>query len=101
MIHEDQRRILEDWPEAKIITAKQDCILGGHYHKEKHERFILITGNAVLIIHTQLGDIKKKMRRGILYAIDPFTAHSLKLTQATVILGVCSHPYDPTDDYKI
>lgn len=101
MIHEDERRTLEDWPEAKIITTKQDCTLGGHYHKVKTEKFILLSGKAKLIINTLVGDVGKAMKIGKLYTIDPNIKHSFELTAGSVLIGLCSHVYDPTDDYKI
>lgn len=100
MIHEDERRTLEDWPEAKVITAKQDCILGGHYHKIKTEKFILLSGKATLIINTIVGDVSKKMKKSEVYTIDPNVKHSFKLEKGSVLLGLCSHPYDPSDDYR-
>lgn len=101
MIHEDERRILEDWPEAKIITAKEDCILGGHYHKIKTEKFILISGQATLRLNTNIGPISKKLKKGIVYDIYPYTHHTFILSKDSVLVGLCSHPFDPTDDYKL
>lgn len=100
MIHEDDRRILEDWPEAKFITAKQDCTVGNHYHKIKTEKFIVISGNVTMIISTVIGDVEKKMKVGKMYVIDPGVKHSFRMVKDSVLLGVCSHPYDPTDDYR-
>lgn len=101
MIHEDDRRILEDWPEAKVITAKKDCVLGGHYHKIKTEKFILFNGKAKLIINTMVGDVGKAMKIGKLYTIEPNIKHSFELKEGSVLIGLCSHVYDATDDYKI
>lgn len=100
MIHEDERRTLEDWPEAKVITAKQDCTLGGHYHKIKTEKFILLSGSATLVINTIVGDVGKKMKKSEVYTIDPNVRHSFEIKQGSVLLGLCSHPYDPSDDYR-
>jgi quercetin dioxygenase-like cupin family protein len=96
MIHEDERRILEDWPEAKIITAKTDCFLGDHYHKIKTEKFILILGTVNMTIDGE----SQNMTRGFLYTIYPNQKHSFALTEGSVLIGLCSHPYDQTDDYK-
>jgi D-lyxose ketol-isomerase len=96
MIHEDERRILDDWPEAKIITAKQDCVLGDHYHKVKTERFILTTGSAWIKINV----LAEEMEIGTVYEVKPFERHSFELTKGSVLIGLCSHPYDPSDDYK-
>lgn len=97
MIHEDERRILESWPEAKVITAKQDCVLGGHYHKIKTEMFILTSGWAILrFIFSE-----HVMEVGKIYRIEPKTLHSFEIGEGSVLIGLCSHPYDPTDDYPV
>lgn len=96
MIHEDGRRILESWPEAKVITAKEDCILGDHYHKIKTEVFTLISGSANL----EMSGVCLKMTIGTIYKVIPNVRHSFKITKGSVLIGLCSHPYDPTDDYK-
>lgn len=101
MIHEDERRILEDWPEAKIITAKETCVLGDHHHKIKTEKFILVSGEASLQLKTNIGAITKKMKKGIVYDIYPYTHHSFILTKGSILIGLCSHPFDPTDDYRL
>lgn len=96
MIHEDERRILEDWPEAKIITAKKDCRLGDHYHKVKTEKFILIEGD----VNIYRGNDGEKMILGKLYVVLPNTIHSFTMKKGAKMIGLCSHIYDPTDDYK-
>jgi quercetin dioxygenase-like cupin family protein len=96
MIHEDERRRLEDWPEAKIITAKTDCILGNHYHKIKTERFILSVGKATITIDGE----SMEMIKGNLYSIYPNQAHSFLLSKGSVLIGLCSHTFNPEDDYR-
>lgn len=97
MIHEDERRILEDWPEAKVITAKKDCDLGGHYHKIKTEKFILGGG----IISYQINDEAwKVLEHGVMLTISPNQWHRFYMASGSVLIGICSHPYDPTDDYR-
>ena len=101
MIHEDERRILEDWPEAKIITAKVDCELGNHYHKIKTERFVLVKGSARM--HLNINDngyTAERMLSGKLYTVEPGTKHTFFLDKGSVLVGICSHPFDPTDDYR-
>lgn len=100
MIHEDERRTLEDWPEAKIITAKQDCELGNHYHKLKTEKFVLVSGDCSMMIHTVIGNVSKNMKKGELYTVNPLTPHTFKLTKGSVLIGLCSHVFDPEDDFK-
>lgn len=104
MIHEDERRILESFPEAKIIKVKQDTIIGQHYHKIKTERFILVEGECEFAIQTVNGVMrhgKLSMVIGKLYIIHPNTYHEFHIKKDSVLIGINSHPYDPTDDYKL
>lgn len=96
MIHEDERRTLEDWPEAKIITAKKDCILGNHYHKIKTEKFILSYGKATITVNGN----SEEMIRGALYPVYPGEDHSFLLQKGSVLIGLCSHAFNPDDDYR-
>lgn len=106
MIHEDDRRILESFPEAKIIKAKQDCIIGQHYHKIKTEKFFLVEGEGILKETTNESPIKswlniEQMPIGKHYHIFPNIYHEFHLKKGAVLIGINSHPYDPTDDYKL
>lgn len=103
-IHQDDRRTLESFPEAKIITAKQDCVIGKHYHKVKTEKFILTLGACGLHCR-DIGENKRhygfEMVIGRLYSIPPNTYHEFHIEKGSVLVGINSHPYDPLDDYKI
>lgn len=100
MIHEDERRTLEDWPEAKIITAKKDCILGQHSHKIKTEKFILTKGKCIVFQYPGNDAFQGGMKIGKMYTINPMTYHEFHLSKGSVLIGLCSHVFDPTDDYK-
>lgn len=105
MIHEDERRILESFPEAKIIKVKQDCVIGEHYHKIKTEKFILCEGKCKVVVKSVDSDFvmtaKHKMKIGELCTILPNTYHEFHIEKDSVLIGINSHPYDPTDDYKL
>ena len=104
MIHEDERRILESFPEAKIIKVKQDCVIGEHYYKIKTEQFILCEGSCHFAISTVNGMMSHgliPMHIGKLYIIHPNTYHVFHIKKDSVLIGINSHPYDPTDDYKL
>lgn len=100
MIHEDERRILMSMPyktgETKTIIAKQDCLLGNHYHKIKTEHFILIEGDATAYIDNELINLKENSK----VKVKPNQLHSFKLKKDSVLFCVCSHPYNPKDDYE-
>jgi quercetin dioxygenase-like cupin family protein len=96
MIHEDERRVLESFPEAKIITAKKDTVIGKHYHKIKTEKFLLASGTCEIVRN----NATEPMIRGVIYSVKPNTYHEFHIKENSVLIGFNSHPYDPTDDYK-
>lgn len=98
MIHEDDRRILEDWAEGKMIVAKKDCVIGNHYHKIKTEKFILVSG----IVNFRLNnEPKTELEWGQVLVIDPGVNHIFEMKAGASMIGLCSHPYDSTDDYRL
>jgi D-lyxose ketol-isomerase len=99
MIHEDERRILDSFPEAKIITAKMDCIIGQHYHKIKTEYFILIGGECLLKWRYKTNNGEIHMQIGKLISVSPNTYHEFHIKKGSGLVGINTHTYDPTDDY--
>ena len=97
--HEDDRRVLTSIPykegEIKIITTKQDCELGNHYHKVKTETFRLLEGEASVYLE----DCFFELQIGLPLKVDPEERHSFKIKKDSVLFCVCSHPYDENDDY--
>jgi hypothetical protein len=95
--HEDDRRRLHSFPEAKLLEIKQDCIIGEHYHKIKTEKFILCEGQADLIIK---GMATQSMEIGKIYTVLPEQHHTFEVKAGSVLVGLNSTTYDPKDDYK-
>lgn len=99
MTHEDERRTLTSIPyldgEIKIIVTKEDCELGNHYHKIKTELFQLIEGSGTGVIDGH----KFRLLTGNHYPVNQNQIHSFNLTKDSVLLCICSHPYDKYDDY--
>lgn len=96
MIHQDERRILESYPEAKIITALKDTVIGSHYHKIKTERFILVSGECEMLMESD----RFEMPIGQMFTVLPGIFHSFKIKKGSILVGINSHPYDSSDDYK-
>lgn len=94
--HSDERRDLESYPEAKVLRAKQDSIIGRHYHKRKTEKFVLTSGACVMF----LGSTRTEMQIGQIYEVRPETYHEFHIQAGSVLVGLNSHPYDPSDDYR-
>ena len=78
-----------------MLEIKDDCVVGGHYHKLKTEYFILTYGECEMSID----NYTVKMELGKLYKIFPFEHHTFNIRAGSVLIGLCSHPYDPKDDY--
>jgi len=101
MTHEDDRRILTSIPykggEIKIIITKKDCELGNHYHKIKTELFTLMEGSGTIMIKGIAYDIERLDD----YRVARYEAHSFNLKKDSILVCICSHPYDKTDDYGV
>ena len=95
--HTDARRVLVSYPEAKVITALIDTEIGGHFHKRKTERFVLVSGEGYM----KRGAGEIRMPIGWLYTVEPGTYHAFRLTAGSILVGLNSQPYDPSDDYKL
>lgn len=95
--HSDDRRDLVSYPEAKVITAKRDTELGGHFHKLKTERFLLVSGEGYIIRDGR----EERMPIGRLYDVPPGVFHSFHLKAGSVLIGLNSRPYDAADDYRM
>lgn len=99
--HEDDRRTLQSFPEAKVIRAKKDCRIGGHYHLKKDEHFILSEGVGIMVTGLGVDGWSTLMERGEIYTVKAGTPHWFELTAGAVLVGLNSRPYDPTDDYPV
>jgi GDPmannose 4,6-dehydratase len=95
--HSDERRDLEGYPEAKVLRVKRDTVLGRHYHLRKQEQFILSAGAAFL----HLGGGRIPMEIGRIYTVRPGEPHAFEIVAGSVLVGLNSLPYDPSDDYEV
>ncbi len=96
--HTDDRRTLYSYPEAKLIEVKKDTVIGKHFHKKKTEKFILSEGFGTLYLGTPSEIIP--MQIGKVYNVKPGQYHEFHLTRGSVMIGLNSLPYDPSDDYR-
>ena len=98
--HKDARRILISVPhkegEIKMIIAQKNCSLGNHYHLIKTERFTLMEGGGTIELDGEKGMIYP----GVTFNVKPGTRHAFTLKKDSILFCICSHPYDPTDDYE-
>ena len=99
-VHRDERRDLYSFPEAKLIEAKQDTVIGRHYHMRKEEKFILSRGECVLFLGSN-PSVEIPMEIGRIYSVLPGDYHEFHIKRGSVLVGLNSHAYDPADDYRL
>lgn len=97
-VHSDDRRDLYSFPEAKLIEVKKDCVIGGHWHLKKEERFVLCSGRAALRLGLPAQEFQ--MRVGEIYTVKPGEYHEFEMTKDSVMIGLNSQPFDPADDHR-
>jgi len=97
--HSDARRDLVGFPEAKVLEAKMDAVIGQHYHLRKEEKFILSSGECTL--HLGVPPEPIQMAIGRIYSIRPGEYHEFHIKRGSVLVGLNSHAYDPSDDYRL
>jgi mannose-6-phosphate isomerase-like protein (cupin superfamily) len=101
--HTDDRRTIIDWGEGRIatvkaLTMKQDATVGDHYHKNKDEHFLLLSGRANKIV---IGDtVKLSVDAPHEFHVPRNTYHRFELMAGSVLLGTASEVFDPTDEIK-
>jgi len=99
--HDDNRRTLFEMESGpfkvcKTLVAKEGCRVGDHYHRNKDEHFLLVTGFMPLLV---LGE--KKMTN--VYAPFEFhvpagTYHVMELDPGSVLVGTCTELFDKDDE---
>lgn len=95
--HSDDRRDLTTFPEAKLIEAKRDTIIGQHFHVKKEERFLLSKGQCDIVID----GARSPMLIGEIYTVSPGEYHEFHIKRGAVLVGLNSQPYDPADDHRL
>lgn len=96
----DRRRDIyefERFPVCKVVRTKEECILGRHYHKLKEEVFVLVAGQGLAYVAGKTFTLWPFEA----YVVRPLEMHSFKLSAGSVLLGFCTTPYDPSDDYPV
>jgi len=102
-IHEDSRRKLIEWVKdypirsCKVIIAKDDCVVGDHYHNHKTELFYLLSGEGEYQLDID-GDWKPLT--DVVFAPKGMR-HIFKLRKDSVLLSAASKPFDSKDENQI
>ncbi len=98
--HEDNRRTLIEWitdkafRSAKVVIAKENCIVGDHHHKKKDETFFLLQGSGVFRV---AGEIQRYEAPQVIH-VPRGTYHRFNLAEGTILLGVATAPFSDADE---
>lgn len=98
--HEDDRRLLMeisgDFKTCKSIVAKDECVLGDHYHMGKDEQFVLASGWALEVV---VGDARWiSVPAPHSWYVPRGTYHRFVLEKGSVLVGTASEEYDAADE---
>lgn len=101
LVHEDHRRLLLDWAQgdfkaAKAVVAKEPCVLGRHYHRNKDESFLLVSGCCeASIVGNQCFSAVMAPH---FWHVPRGTYHEFHLQAGSVLMGVATEAFDPEDE---
>lgn len=100
-VHEDDRRRLIEFGQGpfavcKAIVAKDGCTLGNHYHRNKDESFLLLSGRAR---HVIVGDDQWEwIDAPHSWDVPRGTFHVFTLEPGSVLIGTATEEFDPKDE---
>ena len=81
------------------FSIKKDKVRGNHFHKEKNEWFVCVTGNATLIVKKDgvISQHSMSAEKPELYHMEPYMVHALTNYEDddAVIISYSSKEFDP------
>lgn len=102
-VHDDARRRLIEFGQGpfavcKALTAKAGCVVGEHYHRNKDESFLLLSGRAARVV---IGDWQgSNLPAPQEWHVPRGTYHVFELEAGSVLIGTASAPFDPSDEIR-
>lgn len=102
--HEDNRRIIYDWADGnfkscKAVIVKEPIAIGDHYHNNKVEEFLLLSGE---FLELQLGDETLfNVKAPHKVVVPKGLYHRFVCTRGSVLLGTATELFDPQDEIKL
>lgn len=103
-VHEDERRIIFDWAEGDFKSAKAVIIhepinIGDHYHNNKTEEFLLLTGE---FLELQLGtETQFNVKAPHKVIVPKGLYHRFVCTKGSILLGTATELFDENDEIKL
>lgn len=102
-VHEDDRRTVIDWANgefkaAKALIAKGPCAVGCHFHRNKDEAFLLVSGWCdKSIIGDEVGGLVKAP---FVWNVPRGVYHEFHLQGGAILMGVASEVFDEADEIR-
>lgn len=98
--HEDSRRVLHEltgeFKTVKFLIAKDGCVVGDHYHNNKDENFVLVSGAGTHAIEGLEGEVELFK----LYYCPAGVRHTFRLEPGSILIGTATQPFDINDEIK-
>ena len=87
---------------SKFLRFKQGGTSSMHFHKEKHEHWLVLSGKfeVTFILLTDGSRWSETLENGSVMEIPPILPHQVHCYEEGVILEVSTHD-DPKDNYRI
>ena len=102
-VHEDSRRKLIEWANGafkvcKVLIANEQCIVGDHYHRNKDESFLLLSGKATYVVigPETWGNIEAPY----VWNVPRGSYHRFEFIPGSVLIGVGTEPFDEADEIR-
>lgn len=100
--HRDERRILYDWAagnfkSAKAIEILQTISIGGHFHKNKDEEFLLLKGK---FLKVQIGEnVNENISAPYYINVPRGVYHEFLCEAGSILLGTATEHFDKNDEH--
>lgn len=102
--HTDSRRTIYDWASgnfksAKAVIVHEPIAIGDHYHNNKTEEFLLLTGEFTELVIA--GETWHNIPAPYNIVIPPGTYHRFICTPGSILLGIATELFDHLDEIKL
>lgn len=104
IVHEDNRRTIFDWASGDFKSAKAVLIhepinIGDHFHNNKVEEFLLLTGE---FLELQLGEETLfNVKAPHKVVVPKGLYHRFVCTKGSILLGTATELFDEQDEIKL
>jgi hypothetical protein len=102
-VHEDSRRKLIEWANGdfkvcKALIAKENCVVGNHYHRNKDESFLLLSGKAIYVVigSETWGNVEAPY----VWSVPRGNYHRFEFVPGSVLIGVGTEAFDEADEIR-